>query len=215
MFCGELRRDDGDCSKCGAWSAASIEDGTPDIGFPCPRCGDSHSLEKTPFGRSVIKLCARCRGFFVPALQMSQIINDYIVGLPLPLGDHPPPPPTVAVAASRVPTVTCIACHRDMDRVNFAARSGAIIDICNMHGIWLDAGELVPVLHFIKTRAERGMVPMSENEIESEADAAMRRAVSNAAIAHYDGEIDVGYGYRHQWTQIARFLKSAKDALIL
>jgi hypothetical protein len=37
-----------------------------------------------------------------------------------------------------------------MDRANFAARSGIQVDVCNVHGIWLDAGELYEIVLWLE-----------------------------------------------------------------
>ena len=121
----------------------------------------------SPFGRAKVKVCAACHGLFVPALQFSFLVNDYLAGVDLGIGAFPPPPPSLPGRPDpKMEPVTCVACRREMDRVQFASRSGAIVDVCNMHGTWLDGGELVPILHFLKTRAELGDVPLSDQEIE-------------------------------------------------
>ncbi len=164
LFCGEERRPDGACKKCLAWSGASPVDDTPDAGFACPRCKTTY-LRVEAMGRAKVKVCDGCHGVFVPAFQFSILVNDYIADQPLPLGSLPPPPPSFSGASDpKIDLVTCVACRREMDRLQFAARSGAVIDVCNMHGIWLDGGELVAVLHFVKTRAELGDVPLSDQE---------------------------------------------------
>jgi Zn-finger nucleic acid-binding protein len=37
-----------------------------------------------------------------------------------------------------------------MNRINFGARSGAVIDRCKEHGVWLDAGELRQLCEWMK-----------------------------------------------------------------
>ena len=188
LFCGVDRGGDGTCPQCHAWSGAGPDE-TPNIGFPCPRC-EGESLAPRPFGRAIVKVCAKCRGFFVPALQFSFILNDYLAGVELPIGELPPlPPRPEGTVDPKLAKVTCIACKREMDRLNFASRSDAIIDVCNVHGIWLDAGELVPMLHFAKTRAELGSVPLSDEEKREENEmlraklASMAREGRMAAVA--------------------------------
>ena len=44
----------------------------------------------------------------------------------------------------------CPACHDLMNRRNFAAASGVIIDICAKHGVWLDQQELSRIVAFIE-----------------------------------------------------------------
>lgn len=126
----------------------------------------------------------KCHGCFVPSLQFSWIVNDYLAGVDLPLGDLPPPPPLPKGAHDpKFDKVVCIACSREMDRFNFASRSGAIVDVCNMHGIWLDAGELVSILHFVKTRHDLGGVPVSDEERHDDMVAQRRLADALAAEA--------------------------------
>lgn len=37
-----------------------------------------------------------------------------------------------------------------MHRKNFGGASGVIVDVCTLHGIWFDAGELPNVLSFVE-----------------------------------------------------------------
>lgn len=39
-----------------------------------------------------------------------------------------------------------------MDRARFAQRAALVVDVCALHGIWLDAGELAGILDFVKQR---------------------------------------------------------------
>jgi Zn-finger nucleic acid-binding protein len=55
-----------------------------------------------------------------------------------------------------------------MDRVRFAHRASIVVDVClAAHGIWLDAGELVAIVNFVKQRNE-GKVTPDAAEIEDE-----------------------------------------------
>jgi Zn-finger nucleic acid-binding protein len=179
LFCGwEHDANANQCQKCGVPCAPPyIEDGL-NADFPCPRCAEL--LEPTSFGRATIKPCTKCHGIFLPSKQFSIIVNDYLGGTELPLDlILPPLPPGKEV--DRIASVKCIACSKEMDRVNFASRSDAIVDVCTIHGIWVDAGELIPMLHFVKTRAELGEVPLTDAEkqdlidMEKERDASIER----------------------------------------
>jgi Zn-finger nucleic acid-binding protein len=48
----------------------------------------------------------------------------------------------------------CPVCSAFMRRCNFGQRSGVVVDICNDHGIWLDAGELIHLLEWKKAGGE-------------------------------------------------------------
>jgi len=49
-----------------------------------------------------------------------------------------------------------------MNRKNFGRISGVLIDECNKHGVWLDAGELAKIQHFI---ADGGLDRARDREI--------------------------------------------------
>jgi hypothetical protein len=51
-------------------------------------------------------------------------------------------PPTVDLEA----IVRCPTCAVEMERIEFAAISRVIIDVCPDHGVWLDAGELERIM---------------------------------------------------------------------
>jgi len=49
-----------------------------------------------------------------------------------------------------------------MNRKNFGRISGVLIDECSKHGVWLDAGELAKIQHFI---ADGGLDRARDREI--------------------------------------------------
>lgn len=46
--------------------------------------------------------------------------------------------------------IKCPDCDKVMNRYQFGARSGVVIDRCSQHGVWLDAGELGQILKWAK-----------------------------------------------------------------
>lgn len=54
-----------------------------------------------------------------------------------------------------------------MDRARFAQRAELVVDVCNAHGIWLDAGELPMVLAFVKDRVGGSAAPSAAEREES------------------------------------------------
>jgi len=59
--------------------------------------------------------------------------------------------------------IPCVRCGKVMNRKNFAKISGVIIDECGNHGVWLDAGEIGKIRHFI---ADGGLERVQDREIE-------------------------------------------------
>lgn len=49
----------------------------------------------------------------------------------------------------------CPDCSEWMHRKNFGSRSGVIVDLCKLHGVWFDNGELVRLLGWIKGGGEK------------------------------------------------------------
>jgi len=44
--------------------------------------------------------------------------------------------------------VKCPECDKFMNRVNFGATSGVVVDQCKEHGVWLDNGELIHLMEW-------------------------------------------------------------------
>ncbi|CAG0976203.1 hypothetical protein ARNL5_02086 [Anaerolineae bacterium] len=51
---------------------------------------------------------------------------------------------------TKIQYVRCPVCQVLMNRVNFAYRSGVVVDKCKAHGIWLNSGELIHLLEWKK-----------------------------------------------------------------
>jgi Zn-finger nucleic acid-binding protein len=79
------------------------------------------------------------------------------------LGALPAPTVPAVVALEAVQYRPCPACHQRMNRVNYAKRSGVVIDVCKAHGLWFDQDELRRVLAFI---AAGGLDRARELELE-------------------------------------------------
>jgi Zn-finger nucleic acid-binding protein len=73
-----------------------------------------------------------------------------------------------------------------MSRKNFRESSGVVVDVCPMHGIWFDRGELTKIIEFAATGAmaktERGIADRAESRKRLDAFARELRA---AGPHHY------------------------------
>jgi Zn-finger nucleic acid-binding protein len=79
------------------------------------------------------------------------------------LGALPAPSAPPVVALEVVQYRPCPACAQRMNRVNYAKRSGVVLDVCKGHGLWFDKDELRRVLAFV---AEGGLDRARELELE-------------------------------------------------
>jgi len=115
-----------------------------------------------------VEQCASCLGSFVRTQDYSEFLareeDGEAVGLrhfvPLAPGRELPRQTLLAL-------VRCPHCRKEMERVRFAGRASLLVDVCPAHGIWLDAGELVALVGFVKQRSS-GTVPPDPLEEEEE-----------------------------------------------
>jgi len=151
---------------------------------PCPRCqGQSLVLRRFGDGAAALQ-CESCHGCFVRVRDWSLIVDDSASGHPVDTKDF-----VVAGGPRLTPnqlaeTTRCPACGRDMDRFHFGVNSPAVVDVCETHGMWLDAGELGTVLAVAAEVAKAGKLP-AESAADQAADAAL-----SARLRAEEAEVD-------------------------
>lgn len=135
------------CSTCGVairpehlLQRSSVE--------PCPRCRKALVIREVP-GAAFCE-CAACGGIWLEAEAFQRVVKDRdksaIASWVLDKGG----PPARSLPEERVQYLQCPRCNERMNRKNFAAMSGVIIDWCKGHGYWFDAFELERIVEFIR-----------------------------------------------------------------
>jgi Zn-finger nucleic acid-binding protein len=140
-------------------------------GLPaCPDC--KIPMDVVDCGPGVLHDCGRCGGQFVEHDAMRDLVERH---------DRLDVVPRTRVAQMPLDThvryVACPACGALMNRSNFGANSGVIVDVCAKHGTWFDAGELPRVLSFIESG---GLTRTRQRQAEEQA----RLKREQAAAAH-------------------------------
>lgn len=118
----------------------------------CPRCSISlQTIDLKINGRFFIERCNQCLGLFfdpgeLDALLDAAVTNVFVIdrGRLEQIGSSGPS------ASYPVGYIKCPVCSKVMNRVNFGARSGVIVDVCKDHGVWLDGGELRQLFEWMK-----------------------------------------------------------------
>jgi len=175
LFCGGAVGASGACEGCGTYRRTVDE---KRIGAPCPRCAGVH-LGPVEIGAVVVQGCARCRGVFLTAIEWDAILEMTARSrVPAPVALAPAPPPPVEFGAKesadshpyrgeissavaerieeiapeidREAPVRCPVCSAVAERVEFAFFSRISVDVCRLHGLWLDGGELAQVVERAK-----------------------------------------------------------------
>jgi len=207
LYCGRERNADGVCRACGAESPSvpCRRCGTP-VTAPnercahcgqqclawvdasahelrCPRCGGR--LERADVDGVHVEQCARCLGCFVRTTDFGELVSREEHGhhVDLRVAREGGALPRQALLAP----VRCPHCPREMDRARFAQRAELVVDVCNAHGIWLDAGELAAVLAFVKDRADGHATPSAieiDEQLRWDRVARMRAEEARVVDAH-------------------------------
>ena len=146
------------CPACGtalaARAAATLD------GAPCPACASA--LSATRVGELEAQACSACGGLWLDRAMFEQLgASRERQGAVLGMLPAPATPPTTGMEA--VKYRPCPVCHQFMNRVNYAKRSGVILDVCKGHGLWFDQDELRRILAFI---AGGGLDRARERELE-------------------------------------------------
>jgi Zn-finger nucleic acid-binding protein len=146
------------------------------LGQHCTACGERLGLEPQELSGS--ESCPRCAGRMrrVDALGHAlldcqqcggQFVGEHTL-LALLVGAGPVREPsenepvlfvagpelTQAATFEAVMYLRCPFCDKCMNRKNFAADSGIVLDVCSQHGAFCDAGELPKVLRYGRERAD-------------------------------------------------------------
>lgn len=146
------------CSYCGNRTDIDLkgihyytthESETPRV---CPRCSIAlETLDLQLQGRFLIDRCEQCLGIFFDPGELEALLEATVstvsgidrAGLEAINEKHEPNQYPVSY-------LKCPVCTRLMNRVNFGAKSGVIVDRCKQHGVWLDGGELRQLFEWMK-----------------------------------------------------------------
>jgi Zn-finger nucleic acid-binding protein len=149
---------------------------TPASERTCPRCNIPLPTIDLKIGEKfLIERCPHCLGLFFDPGELEALLDrsvshvytvDYSRLQELQkLKRHQDYP---------VAYIKCPVCRKLMNRVNYGAQSGVIIDRCRYHGVWLDGGELRQLLEWTKAGGqihhERKQLEMEKLKLQQEKD---------------------------------------------
>lgn len=151
---------------CGARSHGAAAHGA----LGCPRCHGTLRDLSLEGVHVTVHQCERCLGTFIEVPDWSELADRAALGERLPIGSFVPLAPDEELPRQTLlAAVECPACAASMERVTFGVRSRTVVDVCKLHGLWLDAGELVAVLAFVTYRQAHPELPQSQAETEEDA----------------------------------------------
>ena len=166
------------CPDCGAeLSLAAAVEAREDR--RCPRC--EQPLGGRLVGDIVVDECIACHGLWLDHVAVKRIITDrqqaraesLMGALPNTLKFEPQPPGKMYIK--------CPVCRQIMNRRLFATGSGVVIDVCKLHGVFFDIGELPRVIEYVM---QGGLEIAARKEIDAaKAQVAREQYAARAAAA--------------------------------
>jgi Zn-finger nucleic acid-binding protein len=133
----------------------------------CPRCGKPlQTIDLKLEGNFYIERCTECLGLFFDPNELEILLDKSVskvfqvdfqqlenINKMRRCQDYP------------VTYIKCPVCRKLMNRINFGAQSGVIVDKCKDHGVWLDGGELRQLMEWMKSG---GRILDQQKQLETE-----------------------------------------------
>ena len=182
------------CPECGAeLDRVAAGEAHPDM--PCPRCVTL--LRPRMVGDLLIDECPGCRGLFLDHVAIKRVVTDRQQARAEALLGSLPKHAVHEVASQTKMYLKCPMCHVVMNRKQFAAGSGVIIDVCKTHGTFFDVGELPQIIEFVMQggleKAEKIQIQrLREAAKREQANAQYAMMMASHASTHAIGETNRG-----------------------
>lgn len=166
----------------------------PDSERNCPRCGIAlRTIDLKLEGKFLIERCEQCLGLFFDHGELEALLDATVTKV---FAVNSARLERINVAGSKehaVSYVKCPVCGNFMNRVNFGAKSGVIVDRCREHGSWLDGGELRQLCEWTKAGGKILDQQRREQKEKEAAQEERQRRRSAAGAAGADFESAAGY----------------------
>lgn len=136
----------------------------------CPLCSiPLKTIDLQLAGNFLIERCPQCLGLFFDPNELEALL-DYGVKNVFQIDRDRLNLFQLANSAERrsATYVKCPVCAKLMNRTNYGAKSGVVIDRCKEHGVWLDAGELRQLCEWVKAGGQL-LDRQRQEEIKKEA----------------------------------------------
>ena len=153
-------------------------------------------MREVLLGETALLECERCRGMWVDARTFEHICANHEAQAAV-LHQWPAKKPDVAAP---VKYRKCVACAKIMNRINFGRISGAVVDVCQRHGTFLDAGELHQIVDFIKQGGLDRARQRQIQELKEEEERLRALKTDHQMQRHTMGRpVEISFE-THQWT---------------
>jgi len=191
------------CSHCGSLNDVDLRTLERSLGTEaasdrkCPRCEVlMTSVDLGIDGTFFIERCDRCLGLFFDPEELRRVLN--VAARPSDEVDRERLAVMINEEYQREPAqvkyIKCPVCHELMNRKNYGAKSGVIVDSCRAHGVWLDGGELAQLVKWSNVGGQQ----IDSKHKQRDARAAARRKRLDRLLEEKELEYSTGRGYRRE-----------------
>jgi Zn-finger nucleic acid-binding protein len=118
----------------------------------CPRCAvNLETIDLKIDGKFLIERCEKCLGLFFDPGELEAVLQSTVANV-FTVNRSQLDSINAKMRANDygVVYIKCPVCAKLMNRVNFGAKSGVIVNRCKDHGVWLDGGELRHLFEWMK-----------------------------------------------------------------
>ncbi len=156
----------------------------------CPRCAISlKSIDLKLDGKFLIERCDQCLGLFFDPGELEALLENSVTNVFTIKRTEINNLNQLRAQDYSISYIKCPVCAQLMNRANYGARSGIIVDRCKEHGVWLDGGELRHLCEWMKAGGK--LLEQEEKKMaETEQARELRRAQSQTPL----GGDQIGYG---------------------
>lgn len=153
----------------------------------CPRCSIRlETIDLKIDGRFLIERCEQCLGLFFDPGELEAVLQATVSNV-FAINRNQLDSINAAMRANDygVTYIKCPVCATLMNRVNFGAKSGVIVNRCRDHGVWLDGGELRHLFEWMKAGGKLLDQERQEQHKKEEAEQEREKQHSPAGAGGY------------------------------
>ncbi len=154
----------------------------------CPRCGIRlETIDLKIDGKFLIERCNQCLGLFFDPGELETVLQATVSNVfTVNRSQLDSINATMRSNEYCVTYIKCPVCTKIMNRVNFGAKSGVIVNRCKDHGVWLDGGELRHLFEWMKAGGNLLNQERQDHLKKDEAGQQERRHAYTASGGHSD-----------------------------
>ena len=156
----------------------------------CPRCSIGLiTIDLKINGKFLIERCDQCLGLFFDPGELEALLEATVANVfTINRNELDCINSTMRGNEYGVFYIKCPICANLMNRVNFGAKSGVIVNRCKDHGVWLDGGDLRHLFEWMKAGGKLLQQEQLKNAEAEQAREKLKNYAQPASGGYYAGD---------------------------